>query len=166
MLLNQVTLPSPAPLPGDTHPVPFVMVSDEAFPLKKNLLRPYPHRGLDARKRRFNQRLSRARRFVECTFGIMSSKWRIFHTAIQLDELTVNHVIKAACVLHNFVRDYDSPDMDVEGQPSFGEPLPHIGGGRPLSSGVDVRNSFANYFMSPEGAVSCPIAGPSNEQTI
>lgn len=123
MLLNQVTLPSPAPLPGATHLVPFVMVSDEAFPLKTNLLRPYPRRGLDAQKRRFNQRLSRARRFVECTFGIMSSKWRIFHTAIQLDELTVNHVIKVACVIHNIVRDYDSPDMDVEDQAAFGEPL-------------------------------------------
>lgn len=60
---------------------------------------------------------------MECTFGIMSSKWRIFHTAIQLDELTVNHVIKVACVIHNIVRDYDSPDMDVEDQAAFGEPL-------------------------------------------
>ncbi|KAM3930911.1 uncharacterized protein RB166_004391 [Leptodactylus fuscus] len=73
VLLDQVTLPPPRPLPGTTHPVPFVMVGDEAFPLLENLLRPFPRRRLDARKRVFNMRLSRARRFVECAFGIMTN---------------------------------------------------------------------------------------------
>ncbi|XP_069609053.1 uncharacterized protein [Ranitomeya imitator] len=56
--------PAPRPLPGSTHPVPFVMVSDGAFPLKTNLLRPYPRRALDDRRRIFNYRLSRARKYV------------------------------------------------------------------------------------------------------
>ncbi|KAJ8963517.1 hypothetical protein NQ314_005572 [Rhamnusium bicolor] len=37
---------------------------DEAFPLKRNLMRPYPQRSLDNEKRQFNYRLSRARKSV------------------------------------------------------------------------------------------------------
>ncbi|XP_069813378.1 uncharacterized protein [Dendropsophus ebraccatus] len=54
------TLPAAEPLPGSTDSVAFVMISDEAFPLLTNLLRPYPRRELDTRKRIFNFRLSRA----------------------------------------------------------------------------------------------------------
>ncbi|XP_069596094.1 uncharacterized protein [Ranitomeya imitator] len=146
------TLPAPRPLPGSTHPVPFVMVSDEAFPLTTTLLRPYPRRGLDARRRIFNYRLSRARRYVECTFGIMTSQWRIFHTAIQLDTDTVDAVIKACCVLHNYAREYNT-DVDVEYQQPVFNPVDNGGLGRPSNSGVRVRESFTDYFMSPEGAV-------------
>lgn len=39
--------PQPSPLPATTSTnFPFVIVGDEAFPLKKNLLRPYPGRYL------------------------------------------------------------------------------------------------------------------------
>lgn len=40
-------IPQHSPLPGTTSPnFPFVIVADEAFPLKENLLRPYPGRYL------------------------------------------------------------------------------------------------------------------------
>ncbi|XP_069830296.1 uncharacterized protein [Dendropsophus ebraccatus] len=99
-----VTLPRAEPLPGSTYPYPFVMVSDEAFPLMPNLLRPYPRRDLDTRKRIFNFRLSRARRVVECTFGIMCSQWRVLNTALRVDVNTTDVAIKACCVLHNYTR--------------------------------------------------------------
>ncbi|XP_069619942.1 uncharacterized protein [Ranitomeya imitator] len=146
------TLPAPRPLPGSTHPVPFVMVSDEAFPLKPHLLRPYPRRALDDRRRIFNYRLSRARRYVECTFGIMCSRWRIFHTAIQLDPETVDTVIKACCVLHNYAREY-STEVVEELQVSELDAVDNFGQGRQCNTGVRVRETFADYFMSPEGAV-------------
>ncbi|KAM3930996.1 uncharacterized protein RB166_004486 [Leptodactylus fuscus] len=123
VLLDQVTLPPPRPLPGTTHPVPFVMVGDEAFPLLKYLLRPYPWMRKDARKRVFNMRLSRAQHFVECTFRLMSSKWRVFTCALQLAPDIVDMVIKAACVLHNFVLDYASPNIGVDPQAALGHPL-------------------------------------------
>ncbi|XP_066453435.1 uncharacterized protein [Eleutherodactylus coqui] len=113
ILRDGVTLPAPQPFPGTTHPVPFVMVSDEAFPLMPNLLRPYPRRGLNARKRIFNYRLSRARRVVECAFGIMVSQWRVLGTTLLVDPNTVDDLVKACCVLHNYLRDY-RPEVDVE----------------------------------------------------
>ena len=42
---HSLLLPAPCPLPGTTQPeLPFVLVADEAFPLKTNMLRPYPGR--------------------------------------------------------------------------------------------------------------------------
>ncbi|XP_069588388.1 uncharacterized protein [Ranitomeya imitator] len=152
ILRDGITLPAPQPLPGTTHPVPFVMVSDEAFPLMTNLLRPYPRRGLNAQKRIFNFRLSRARRVVECTFGIMVSQWRILNTAIQLDIRTVDSVVKACCVLHNYVRDY-SPEVDVETLYEHFDTAINWGPAGPNMSGLRVRETFADYFMSSEGAV-------------
>ncbi|KAM4026934.1 uncharacterized protein ACNLHF_008145 [Anomaloglossus baeobatrachus] len=152
VLQDCVTLPAPQPLPGSTDPLPFVMVSDEAFPLLPNLLRPYPRRGLDTRRRIFNYRLSRARRYVECTFGILTSQWRILHTTIQLETETVDTVIKACCVLHNYAREYSSQQVEETQQAEF-NPVINVSSGRPTNSGVLVRESFTDYFMSPEGAV-------------
>lgn len=73
-------IPEPKCLPGiDNSNVPYFFVGDEAFALHKHLLRPFGGSNLTTEKRIFNYRLSRARRYVECTFGILSNKWRIFH---------------------------------------------------------------------------------------
>ena len=42
-----LSLPSPRPLPGTTQPdLPYIIVADEAFPLKQYMMRPYPGRNL------------------------------------------------------------------------------------------------------------------------
>ncbi|XP_073435274.1 uncharacterized protein [Dendrobates tinctorius] len=96
LLNNQLDLPPPRQLPGtNIDPVPYVLVADEAFQLTRHVMRPYPRRILDHRRRIFNLLLSRARRLVECAFGILCAKWRILQSAIQLSEANVNEVFKA-----------------------------------------------------------------------
>ncbi|XP_029341005.1 uncharacterized protein LOC107883237 [Acyrthosiphon pisum] len=64
---EELNLPAPTCLPNTADsPQPFVIVADDAFGLHKNVLRPYPGRGLTDKRRIFNYRLSRARRIVEC----------------------------------------------------------------------------------------------------
>lgn len=62
--------------------LPYVFVADEAFQLKRNIWRPFPARNFDTVIKTFNLRLSRARRVVESTFGIMVSKWRVLRQPI------------------------------------------------------------------------------------
>lgn len=67
-------------------------------------MRSYSKRSLDNKKRVFNYRLSSGRKSVECAFGILVSKFRLFEGPICCKKETINFIIKAACVLHNFIR--------------------------------------------------------------
>ena len=76
-----LNFPPPTALSGNIK-VPHVFVGDEAFPLLKNLMRPYPGPRLAPSERIFNYRLSRARRIVENAFGIMAAKFRVFRRTL------------------------------------------------------------------------------------
>ena len=76
---SSLNLPSTADLPGTTTTSSFVFVADEAFPLHINLMRQYPGRNLSNSQRVFNYRLSRAKRMVEYAFGVMVSRFQVFH---------------------------------------------------------------------------------------
>ena len=57
-------------------------------------------------------RLSRARRVVENAFGILVTKWRIFRQPIIAKTSTVDDIVRASCVLHNFLRRRDGVSND------------------------------------------------------
>ena len=102
---NSLEIPGPKCLPRTENPaLPFVLVDDEAFGLSDKLLRPFGGNNLTQQQRVFNYRLSRARRYVECGFGIFSNKWRIFHRPINVHPDFAVDIVKASCILHNWVR--------------------------------------------------------------
>ncbi|CAN7951911.1 unnamed protein product, partial [Ixodes pacificus] len=84
--------------------VPPVIVGDDAFPLSINLMKPYTGTNLDEEKVIFNYRLSRARRVAENAFGILANRFRFLHTTIDAKPGRVPSFVKAACVLHNYLR--------------------------------------------------------------
>ena len=43
---GSLSLPNPFPLPGTTEPLPYVIIGDEAFPLRTYMMRPYPGKNL------------------------------------------------------------------------------------------------------------------------
>ena len=111
-------------LPGEeeilTHSLPYVLVSDEIFPLKPWLTKPNPARNLTEENRVCNYRLSRARRTIENTFGILSAKWRIFRKPIRAYIDTVEAITKACVCLHNYLKQTDNagytPDGSVDSE--------------------------------------------------
>ena len=78
-----------------------MIVSDDAFPLKNNIMKPYSRTSLSREKRIYNYRLSRARRIVENAFSILSNQFRVFMTPILLDAEKVEAIVMASCSLHN-----------------------------------------------------------------
>lgn len=102
---NEINFPPNKPLQGRNLPVPYVFVGDDAFPLSERILKPYP--GCHPKgsiKRVFNYRLSRARRIVENTFGIMVAVFRVFRTPMMLQPEKVTQVVMTCILLHNFLR--------------------------------------------------------------
>lgn len=104
LINNQLNLPDDRPLDENSSVrVPYVFIGDKAFALRKNLLRPYPCTTNDRPKRIFNYRLSRARNVVENAFGILSARWRVYRRPLECRLEMVDHIIKATCVLHNYL---------------------------------------------------------------
>ena len=179
---NKLQVPAPKPLPGGTFSVPHLIVADDAFPLKVNIMKPYSHRGLTVEERIFNYRLSRARRIVENAFGILANRFRVFLKPIALAPEIVEIIVMAACSLHNFLRDksesrnvYMPAGIDeceseersihsiqhaqwreqqiLEGLGTWND-LTQQGGNNPTNEAKAVRDELRRYFMSPEGEVS------------
>ena len=102
---GKFNLPPPEKLDGCLLPkCPFFLVGDDIFPLCDWILKPYPGKDLDQEERIFNYRLSRARRIIENSFGILVARWRIFHGPIRACVETVEAITQAACILHNYLR--------------------------------------------------------------
>lgn len=103
---NALNIPSDAPIRGysNRQNFPYFFVADAAFPLGKHILRPYPGHLLPLEKEHFNNRLSRARRVIENSFGILSARWRILLQTINAEPDMVENIIKACVCLHNFLR--------------------------------------------------------------
>ena len=67
------------------------------------MMKPYPGTSSNISQRVFNYRLSRGRRTIENTFGILASRFRIFGRPINCHVQNVVHITKAAVALHNFL---------------------------------------------------------------
>lgn len=135
---------------SNPYSFPYVFVGDEAFGLHTNLMRPYGGNNLSHTKKVFNYRLSRGRRYIECTFGILSNKWRILHRPLNVNIDLAKSIVKTCCLLHNFVRIRDGYSYDdtlkitgFEGGMEVNNNLSR--GGRSAQS---ARNEFAQYFVT------------------
>lgn len=148
---GNLNIPDDKPLPGSRIVLPHVFIGDEAFGLSNNLMRPYGGKSLSISKRVYNYRLSRARRFIECSFGIMTNKWRILHRPLNVSVDMAESILKAICILHNFVRTRDGytfeDTLTVQGL------VPLVATRYTVRSKqvTDIRDGFAEYFVSAEG---------------
>ena len=135
-------------------------------------MRPYPGHQLPDDKKIFNYRLSRARRIIENTFGILTARWQIFKRPINS---TIGKAIlytHTACVLHNFLQNnyaekYCPPSLlncEKGGEITPGSWrskctsnftfIQQTASNNYSRNAEKVRDQFKNYFTSPNGEVS------------
>ena len=147
-------------LPSDTEEtcVPYVLLGDEAFPLRCDLMRPFARSGLTNERCIFNYRLSRARRLVENAFGILANQWRLYHCHIYLNPDNVTTVVKATIVLHNILTlPNDKVQTDVVNNRAeiHNDAFQDLAmqGNQPATAANDVTNYSTDYFNSDHGSV-------------
>uniref|UniRef100_A0A8C7JGK8 DDE Tnp4 domain-containing protein n=1 Tax=Oncorhynchus kisutch TaxID=8019 RepID=A0A8C7JGK8_ONCKI len=113
LIAFQLPLPRPECLLGTQTQSPYVFVVDEAFPLRANLMRPYPgSSGLDESKKIDNYSHSRTRRISEKGFGILAGIWRVLGRALELASEKAEAIVKACMALHNYLCTTDTTDTD------------------------------------------------------
>jgi len=106
------TLPKSASFRGSGTEMPFVILGDEVCPLKTYLMKPFARKDLSCEEHVFNCRLSRARRCVECAFGILTAKWQLLNKAIATEVNKVEITVMCICLLHNIFIDLEGTTHD------------------------------------------------------
>lgn len=137
------------------------------------MMRPFPRRNVNLSndERVFNYRLSRARRIIENTFGIMAARWQILNSCISCSSKNAELIIKALVCLHNLMmtcgRDQYCPGGFVDIERNNGEVdggvwrsevnetyfrrLGRTGANRSTRIAHGMRNYLMQYFMSEIG---------------
>ena len=175
---NSLHIPQHRPLPGTEIPCPFHIIADEAFPLRNNIMKPFPFRNMSKEQRVYNYRISRGRRVVENAFGILSQRFRCLVTNMLLPPDVSENVVLATCALHNYliarsgnVKYMQACDIDAEDQDTHevtrgewrsenpNQSLQEISrqagsGTRHCGNAKELRNTLRDYFSSAEGEVS------------
>nr|CAH7732281.1 unnamed protein product [Callosobruchus chinensis] len=127
LLSNQLNLPEPKPLPQTNIILPHVIVGDEAFPLLRNVMRPYPgaQTGNNQENRIYNYRHCRARRLA-------------------LHCITIN--------LRNDSGAWQPGELEREDEVEGLDDLPNIGGNFQRDA-FNIREQFKQFFVSNQGSV-------------
>lgn len=157
--------------------MPYVFVADDAFPLQENVMKPYPGKHDKGTKFRVcNYRFSRARITVENALGILAAIFRVFRKPMLLQPEKARLVTLTAVCLHNFLRrnaesrNHYTPPGSFD---SFDSQTGEINPGtwrredtatiftapqniprKASNTSKEIRDAFADYFVSPEGSVS------------
>ncbi|XP_041354370.1 protein ALP1-like [Gigantopelta aegis] len=153
---NRLNLPPAEIIEGAEHlgAMPYVVVGDEPFPQQQHVMRPYPGKQYTMDHHAYNYRHSRARRIVECAFGILATRWRVFYTKMAIYPENVESVVQGTVILHNMLRTETTPGTSVEDLlqeqrsdeiQGFVE-LTNLGT-KSSAKALDIRNRFKRFFI-------------------
>ncbi|KAJ8882604.1 hypothetical protein PR048_014415 [Dryococelus australis] len=97
---------------------------------------------------------------VECAFGMLTSKFRVFDGPVACNEDCTVAIVKAACVLHNFIRFLEGKFQEPSNFVQTNGAVPTMPDGNRLeeiptqSQAVRMQNRLGNYFLRQEGTIA------------
>ncbi|KAL3178515.1 hypothetical protein MRX96_038410 [Rhipicephalus microplus] len=131
--------------------VPPLLLSDQAFPLTPNLIKPFPGSSKTSAEKEFNYQLSRTRRIVENAFGRLKARFRFVMKCMECDVTNVAVIIRACCVLNNICEHFnDSESQQCINEADMQSALyeqPHHTTAMQVGCGRDVRDALVQYFQ-------------------
>jgi hypothetical protein len=96
---------------------------------------------------------------VVCAFGMLTSIFRVFEQPVCCKPDTVDIIIKAACVLHNFIRiwegHYSSSSVNLPHHSASRQSWTQlqVSTRRPTRGTTELLDTLCNYLDSPQGEV-------------
>lgn len=155
-----LNLPNNTKLPGSDIVSPYVMAGGEAFPLKKNLMRPFPKRqtDIDAEKKIFNCRLSHARKLVDYAFGSLMQMFRFYTRRLKYEPSNATNIVLTTFILYNIIHSSNNMADSFNDCSNRYLKINRIQnlrrhGGNSRTEAFSVRDNLKLYFNSPVGSV-------------
>ena len=105
-------LPPPEPLGPRGPDLHYLLLWDNAFALIPWLVMPYTGQQLTRKERIANYRISRGRRMVENSFGILVNRFRVLLTTMQQKPKVVRDIVLTCVGLHNMLRSHQGELTD------------------------------------------------------
>ena len=105
-------LPPPEPLGSGGPNLHYFLLGDDAFALMPWLVKPYSRCQLTREERIANYRISRGRRVVENSFGILVKRFRVLLTTMEQRSKDVRDFVLTCVVLHNILRSHQGQQTD------------------------------------------------------
>ena len=99
-------LPPPEPLGSGGPNLHYFLLGDDAFALMPWLVKPYSTCQLTREERIANYRISRGRRVVENSFGILVKRFRVLLTTMEQRPKVVRDIVLTCVILHNMLRSH------------------------------------------------------------
>lgn len=134
--------------------VPIVLLGDSAFKLDEHLMKPFPFMiNQSSQEKEFNYRLSKCRRVVENAFGHLKARFRRVGKGLDNHMCNATAVIKACCVLHNFLNE-ENDDINekwlaaqqmVDQTRQWPDSSSNLSGNF-NKRGEEIRQAFCSYF--------------------
>lgn len=95
---------------------------------------------------------------MECAFGMMTSKFRLLESPISCKLEKIDTLVKALCVLHNFIRIHDgvhstpqdiNESSGISGETQIMRIHENRSRTRPTTVALELRDRLCNYFLKP-----------------
>ncbi|XP_049528892.1 uncharacterized protein LOC125947697 [Dermacentor silvarum] len=131
--------------------VPPIILCDQAFPLARNLMKPFGHRGaMNDAEKKFNYHLCAARRVVENAFGRLKARFRFTAKRMECRVDNVRLAIRACCVLSNICEHFNDsvhPQWLSEVQQCDAEfPQTSRATEAQVGNGATIRGALVQYY--------------------
>ncbi|TMW48211.1 hypothetical protein DOY81_006706 [Sarcophaga bullata] len=128
---NTINIPAANRLKRQTMKTEYYFVGTEVFGMDRYVLKEYHQsQNLNQTQKAFNYRLNRVRLSGKMAFDLLFYRFKIFERFDQIDKSTIRLVIKACCMLHNYLTQsldqpfsHDDDGNNIDASPKICLPL-------------------------------------------
>ena len=155
---NTINIPAAKRLKRQTMKTEFYFVGTEVFGMDRYILKEYHEsQNLNQKQKAFNDKLNRVRLCSKMAFDLLFYRFKIFERFEQIDKCTVRVVIKACCVLHNYLTQFldqpfnhDDDGNNIDASPTISIPLAMQFFEKPEDCSQRIEN-IVNYCVNEGG---------------